>query len=308
LSGGAAPLVSVIVPAYAAERTIGACVASLAAQQAAPPFEVIVVDSSPDETPDIVEREFSGIRLIRLGSRTPAGAARNRGVREARGSFLLMIDTDCVAEPDLIARMLARHREETYAAVGGALVNGTPRSVSGWIGYLLEFKESMPRAPRRETTSVPTANVMYRRDAFEAAGGFDEQMWMAEDLLLHWRMVNRGARILFDPEIRAIHLNRTGWRQVLAYQIQLGRWSAIARRKGGLPGHLALRVPPLVLLLPVARTLRAFAWLAAHDVRGLAAFFLAWPLYLIAATFWAGGFLAEAQRPPRDAAALPSRL
>lgn len=287
----AAPLVSVIVPCYNSERTIRRCLGSIVSQQTSVPFDVIIVDSSTDRTPEIVEREFPSARLIHLTKRTYAGAARNIGVRSTRAEYCLMIDSDCVASPDLIERVIARHREADYAAVGGSLGNGTPRSLSGSVGYLIEFKEFMPTAPMRLERTVPSANLAYRRETFERYGCFDDDMPLAEDILLNWKLYTAGERILFDPEIRVTHLNRTGWHEVLTYQVGLGRQSAIARRRGRLPGEYLVRYPVLIPLLPFARLARAAIWLAKYDRRTLLMFSLIWPAYLLAATFWSYGFI-----------------
>ena len=286
-------LVTVIVPCYQSERTIRQCLNAIINQQTSVRFDVTVVDSSSDQTGRIVETEFPSVRLIHLNQRTFAGAARNLGMRATRAPFCLMIDSDCIVEPDLIERAVARHREGEYAAVGGSLANGTPRSVSGWIGYLIEFKEFMPTTPMRLEKAIPTANIMYRRQALERYGGFDETMWLAEDILLHWKMYKEGEHILFDPAIKVTHLNKTGWRQVLGYQIDLGRLSAVARRKGGLRGGILLKYPPLILLMPFMRTFRAFIWFAKYDKQVLLRFLLIWPMYLLAASFWSFGFLSE---------------
>ena len=89
------------------------------------------------------------MRLIHLDQRTFAGTARNIGIRATLAPLCLMIDSDCIANSDVIERVVARHLKEDYAAVGGALRNGTPKSLSGLIGYLIEFKEFMPGTPER---------------------------------------------------------------------------------------------------------------------------------------------------------------
>jgi len=293
-TGAAGPIVSVIVPCYNSERTIRECLRSLLAQQTSIDFEVIVVDSSTDRTPEIVAAEFPRVRLVRLERRTYAGPARNIGVKQSVSPYCLMIDSDCVARPDLVERVVARHSEAEYAAVGGSLKNGTPRSLSGLIGYLIEFKEFMPSTPLRFEKSVPTANIAYRREVFDRHGFFDEEMRLGEDIFLNWRIYTSGERILFDPEIEVTHLNRTGWREVLGYQVELGSYSARARHRGGLPGRVLLRFPVLIALMPVMRTLRAFLWLAKHDRKLLMAFTVVWPFYLLAAVFWSYGFFREA--------------
>jgi glycosyltransferase involved in cell wall biosynthesis len=284
------PLLSVIVPCYNSEQTIRDCLNALLEQQTTAPYEIIVVDSSSDRTPLIVREEFSPVRLIHLAERTFAGKSRNRGVKSSRGRYCAMIDSDCVADVDLIDRVLARHEEADYAAVGGSLRSGSRGSVSGWISYLLEFKEFMPTTPMRIEPGMPTANLTYRREDFESYGGFDEDMRLSEDILFNWKLHQAGERMLFDPAIRVTHLNRTGWREVLGYQVSLGRWSAVARRRGGLRGGVLLRHRWLIFLMPFVRTLRAFQSLARYDQRGLFWFFAAWPAYFLAASLWAWGF------------------
>jgi len=284
------PTVSVIVPCYNSEQTIRACLAAIIAQQTAVPYDVTVVDSSNDQTSQIVASEFPSVRLIHLDRRTFAGAARNIGARSTGAPFCLMIDSDCIARPDLIERVIARHREAEYAAVGGSLRNGTTRSLSGLTGYLLEFKEFIPEAPMRLEKTVPTANVAYRREILERHGYFDEGMWLAEDVLFNWKIHKSGGRILFDPEIEVTHLNRTGWRRVLSYQVSLGKWSAEARKRGGMPGDILLRHPWLILLMPLVRFVRAAIWLAGTGAQTFLAFLLISPMYLLAACFWSYGF------------------
>lgn len=294
-------IVSVIVPCYNSEQTIRGCLEAILAQRTSIPYDVIVVDSSVDQTPQIVAGEFPAVRLIHLDQRTFAGAARNVGARSTQAPFCLMIDSDCVAQPDLIERMIARHREAEYAAVGGSLRNGTPKSLSGWTGYLIEFKEFTPGAPMRFEKTVPTANVTYRRDALERYGYFDEDMWLAEDVLFNWKMYKSGERILFDPTIEVTHLNRTGWSQVLSYQISLGRCSAEARRRGGLPGDVLLRYPALISLMPLVRLVRAVSWFARVDRQALLIFLLVSPMYLLAACYWSFGFFLGASSRSRSA-------
>lgn len=289
------PIVTVIVPCYNSEQTIRRCLDAILSQRTSIPYDVIVVDSSSDRTPQIVESEFPSVRLIHLDKRTFAGPARNVGIQATRATFCLMIDSDCIAAPDLIERMIARHHEADYAAVGGSLRNGTPKSLSGWTAYLLEFKEFTPSTPMRLVNTVPTANVAYRREALERNGCFDEEMQFAEDVLLNWKLHKSGERILFDPAIEVTHLNRTGWKQVLSYQIGLGRFSAEARRRGRIPGDVLLRYPLLIALMPFVRLARAVVWLAKTDRWALLVFLLISPMYLLGACLWSFGFFQGAK-------------
>jgi len=288
---GTDPLVSVIIPCWNSEGTIRRCLDALLHQRTSIPYDITVVDSSTDQTPFIVAEEFPSVNLIHLQQRTFAGAARNIGTRSTRSTYCVMIDSDCIADPDLIEKAISRHSEDNYAAVAGSLVNGTPDSLSGLIGYLIEFKDFMPSAPMRLEKGSPTANITYRREVLERYGGFDDDMWLTEDLLFNWKLHSGGERLLFDPAIKVTHLNRTGWTRVLSYQISLGRTSVTARKRGdglGLP-DLPLRYPILIALLPFVRLVHAGRWLAAYDTKMFLVFLVAWPMYLLAAGFWSFG-------------------
>jgi GT2 family glycosyltransferase len=287
-------IVSVIVPCYNSELTIRACLTAILAQETTASLNVIVVDSSEDPTAQIVEQEFPTVQLIRRTQRTYAGAARNVGLRATEAKFCVLIDSDCIAAPDLVERMLQRHAEANYAAVGGSVENGTPQSLSGWIGYLLEFKEFMPSTPPRSVQNVPTGNAAYRREVFTRCGYFDDDLELTEDLLLNWKLHQAGEQLFFDPTASVTHLNRTGWQNVFGYQIRLGRTAILARRRGDGLGFRGddqfIRYPLLVGLMPFARLKNAAVWLAKYDFKALLLFLFVWPLYLIGAGFWSYGF------------------
>jgi len=297
------PRVSVVIPIYNGERTIERCLESVMAQQVPFPFEVVVADSSEDRTPEIVAARFPSVRLIRLGERAYPGTARNAAIRETRAPLVALIDADCIAAPGWLARLVAAHESGEHAAVGGAICNGTPGSWSGLVGYLLEFREFIPESPRREVITIPTANICYRRELFERYGFF-EDVRASEDLLFNWRLSLAHERILFDPEIRVTHLNRTGWRKVLTYQNVLGTNSALARHRMNPPFEVVraypalgwlmpylIRFPSLGVLIPPVRLARALLWLVQYDLRTFAALVLLSPGYLAGAFLWATSFV-----------------
>ena len=282
--------ISIIVPSYNAERTIDANLAAIFRQETARSYEVIVIDSSADRTAERIARDYPQAKLIRKPRRTLAGAARNEGVRASRGRYLVMIDADCVAAPDAVERLVGRQEQGGYAAVGGSIGNGTPDSLSGTVGYLIEFREFIPTTPARIEKGIPTAIISYRREVFDRYGYFDEDLTSAEDLLYNWRLHQAGEQLLFDPQIRATHLNRSTWREMLMHQIRLGEASALARRRSDLPGRVLIDYPVLILLMPILRTARACRWFARHDKKLFALFLLIWPFYLLAAAVWSYGF------------------
>lgn len=297
------PALSVVVPAYRAEGTIALCLDALAAQVDPPAFEVVLVDSSPDGKTQAAARtrgrEGGGpldLVLLSLSERSYAGPARNLGAQRARADRLLFLDADCIAAPDLLRRAFEALREEP-GAVGGAISLGGPASVSARIRHLLEFKESLPGVPARRTWQLPSACVAFDRSLFERHGGYPGTR-AAEDWRLNWRMWQAGEVLRFDPRLRVTHLTPSGWCALSRYCCTLGRESGEARREAGLPGQLVVRWPPLALLLPLGRTIRAVHWCARYARKELFFLLLTWPAYFAMTALWSAAFWRGVAGPP----------
>src|SRR5690348_486485 len=104
--------------------------ALLAGAPPAAPFEVIVVDNgSTDDTPRVAEE--CGARLLRepIPNRC---RARNLGVAEARGRWVVFLDSDCVPQPDWLqkfaAAVAAQQTDEGIAMIAGAILAAPPRT------------------------------------------------------------------------------------------------------------------------------------------------------------------------------------
>ena len=103
------PIISVIIPLYNGADKIGNCLKHLDSQTFDKPFEVIIIDdASPDHSGDIVEQIIDCLncsqrfRVIRCRENGRAGRARNIGIREARGEYVLFIDQDDYPDDKLL--------------------------------------------------------------------------------------------------------------------------------------------------------------------------------------------------------------
>lgn len=289
------PVLSVVIPAYRAAGTIGDCLASLCTQWEPPAFDVIVIDSSPDDSTERIVRPFMrevggrlNLRVLRLREQTHPGTARNLGVGQVRSQRVLFLDADTIAHPDLLSR--ARIALDRGVAVAGGSITLPERpGVSGRIRHLMEFKESLPGVPERETWQIPSACVAFDRAAFDRHGGFPDSR-ASEDWLLNWRMWQAGERMVFDPRMRIRHQTPSGWMSLFRYTRLLGFASGKARVAGGLPGQWLVRRPWLAFVLPAGRTARALLWCGRYAPREFVFLLVAWPLYFAAASAWAAGF------------------
>ena len=105
-----------MIPSHAWSASLTRCLDSLAAQTVPTSgFEVLVVDDSGEGATACLDLPLP-VRICRNVGRG-ASAARNLGAREARAPFVLFLDSDIVAEPDLLERHLARHRAAADSAI-----------------------------------------------------------------------------------------------------------------------------------------------------------------------------------------------
>jgi glycosyltransferase involved in cell wall biosynthesis len=288
--------ISVIIPAYNAERTIRACLDALL-RQTRPPFEIIVVDSSQDATARIIPQEYPQVRLVHLPQQTYPGPARNLGVRLACRPIIAFTDADCAVEPGWLEGIAQRHHQG-WRAVGGSIRVGDPGSAIAWAGHMMEFREFLPTGAPRRVAHIPSCNIAYRREDLLATGGFPEAYYPQEDLLFNHMLTRRGVEILFDPQISVRHFCRDTLRGYLSHQHRIGRVTCCVLRM--LPGrhawlarhtYRALLAAPLLGILKSTRTmaifLRHFLPLALHRPAIT-------PLILMGAVWWARGFQAGA--------------
>ena len=198
-----APELSVIVASYNSRRTISDCLESLRRQATERRFEVIVVDSSSDGTAEEVARCFPEVLLIRFAGRRFPGDARNAGIAKAQADIVASIDADCIAEEDWVEEILNAHQNPALV-IGGSIGNANSKSYVGWAAYFCEFSEWMPGAPRRWLTNMATANLSYKKSAFQLYGRFIEGTY-GSDTDFNWRLGRAGHHVLWIPGIRVVH-------------------------------------------------------------------------------------------------------
>lgn len=177
----AGPQVSVVIPVYNGEQTIKRALDSVFAQTF-PGLEVIVVDdASTDRTTDIVTQYGDRLRIIRSTENQGAGAARNKGIAEARGRWVAFLDADDAWKPEKIARqveLLERSSKPVAACATGYDIEKNSRC------FAIELNLT-PQRFRRDIlfgcTISPGSTLMVERYVFEEIGGFDEDFRRLED-------------------------------------------------------------------------------------------------------------------------------
>lgn len=253
-------MISIIIPSYNSASTIEKCLDALFNQTYSGPYEVILADSSEDNTQKIVRKEFPQVTIISFDTKTDPGTARNEAIKKSSGELLLLIDSDCVAEPDWIEWMVQSHRDEKYAAVGGSVLNGNdPRNRVAWAGYIAEFREFLPGYPLQEVDHIPTCNISYKRRVFKDKQ-FDPKFYPQEDLYFNYQLRTSGQNILFNPAVRVRHYHRETFLAFAHHQNKIGEITARVLQVLPLPGAFIARNKLLALvsfwILPLVKFIR----------------------------------------------------
>lgn len=244
--------VSVIIPMRDAAGTLERCLAALAAQQRRD-FELILVDNgSADGSAAVAERwrRRMAVPMHVLHEAKPgAGAARNRGARQALGHLLAFTDADCEPDADWLATgldLFAEDEEQASALAGpawGTLEGDAAARLLGLTSLSVGLGEQV------RSTAGPTgsqgfaaANLWIKRDAFVNLHGFDESLAISgEDMDLCARLYASGGRLHYSPRLRVRHIHTPGVANMWRRQVQYGRAHARLLGRYGEPGiHLDL--------------------------------------------------------------------
>jgi GT2 family glycosyltransferase len=187
------------------------CLQSLARQRRRPDHVFVVDNASTDDSLLLAERELAGVEVIRLTTNTGFAHANNIAARAAHGfDGLALLNSDAFPEPEWLGELVAAaEREPAVAAFASQMVlHSSPEYLDGagdtyhvsgraWRNGHRALRSAWPQGDR-DVFAACAAAALYRRDAFEDVGGFDEQYFSyLEDVDLGFRLRLRGYRCLY---------------------------------------------------------------------------------------------------------------
>jgi glycosyltransferase involved in cell wall biosynthesis len=205
---------SIVIPTFNRPGRLRACLESLAGQDAAPgDLEVLVCDDGPNEATRRAAQEFAGgggppVRYLGQPHRG-VGAARNLGLRRARGTLVAFVADDYV-----LHRSYARSAIEFFDSrpEAGILRFEVARRGGSLASAVLHFRYDMyihsmladglstgGNGPLRFTYPVPSGGAIFRREVFDRIGPFDESLAVGEDTELGCRCRRAGIEVYYLP-------------------------------------------------------------------------------------------------------------
>lgn len=216
------PDVTLLVPTYRRPERLGRLLAAVARQEAPFTWELLVVDNDEQGSARSVVEEAPappGVP-VRYVVEPALGAvhARNRGVREAAGHVIAMLDDDVVPQAGWLAAVSAPVLAGEAVGAGGTVVLDPEVPRPGWFdergmgGYLTAHALDVRRRPLADDEIVVTANAAFDREALQRIGGFDARFGprgrvqiVADDAHLVRELMRAGGTVLWLPDAVVVH-------------------------------------------------------------------------------------------------------
>lgn len=243
------PLVSVVIPAFNEEATIGRAITPLLSDPITD-VEIIVADGrSSDGTRDTLaamSKADPRIRVVDNPQRvTPCGL--NAAIAASRGEIIIRMDGHAEPDPGYISACLdilrssgawnvggqMRKVGQTLAAHAASAATTSPFGIGGGTRFHLAT----------DPTDVDSVWLgCWPRWVFERVGLFDPEMVQDQDEELNQRILDAGGRIRFDPSISSAYLSRASWRSLYRQYFRYGMYKIRAIQKRPTvfrPRHLA---------------------------------------------------------------------
>jgi glycosyltransferase involved in cell wall biosynthesis len=192
------PLVSIIIPCFNAQRFVETAVQS-ALDQTYSPVEIVAVDdASRDGTLDVLRRFDDKVRILSVPHEGGA-AARNHGLRIAKGEFIQFLDADDLLHPGKITRQMDAQRlnPSDVNFCDGVEISGTDETVLRRFNSRYDGGDPLLFVLRNE---MQTSAPLHRRESLMKVGGFREELPCAQERDLHVRLACSGATFHQTPE------------------------------------------------------------------------------------------------------------
>ncbi len=264
------PFVSVIVGIRNEEKFIEECIESLLnLDYPTDSYEIIIVDGmSTDKTRDIVKKY--PVRLL-LNEKKNVAAARNLGVKNARGELVAFTDGDCKVDPQWLKALVHEMQacpDDVVCFGGPNLIFDTDPVFGRVVGYAQESflgsggsAQSNNSTKKHYVSSLPNCNAMYKKAAIKEAGGFDERFVVGQDGDLNYRIGKKGNKFLYIPNAQVLHHRRGTLKSFSVRMFKYGMWMAELFKKHGEFVRWYAFLPSIAILFAVVLLIASIKYL-----------------------------------------------
>lgn len=231
--------VDIVIPVRDRDEPLRRLLTAIRADPHTATARVIVVDDgSVDENSVLLVADGCAAEVVRHPRARGPAAARNSGLASARTEFVAFLDSDCVPMPGWLGRLIGHFAdplvaiaaprivslERASSASAASAASGAPGTADRRVGWLAGYENAAsaldmgPHAgracPGLPLSYVPSAGMLTRHTAI--GSGFAEDLMVAEDVDLAWRLAHGGWTVRYEPRATVAHEHRTQLRDFVS--------------------------------------------------------------------------------------------
>lgn len=203
------PKISIIVPNYNGSATIKLCIESLLSlNYPKEKLEIIIVDNNSTDNSRTIISSYP-VKLLLEKDTQSSYAARNKGVKEARGDVIALTDVDCIVDKDWLINSIKYLSEEDIGGIAGEILNFKPNTL---VEEYQVYSNAVSQRRAYQHPYLPfaqTANAIYKRIVFEKIGEFEPHWISGGDVDFSWRMqIDAKMKLIYAKNCIVYHIHR----------------------------------------------------------------------------------------------------
>jgi len=201
--------ITLYIPYFSSEAVIGQCLDGIQSQTKLPARVILLDDASPKPASTLPEVAKSGVEVMRLERNIGLGASRNLVLEHCKTPLLASLDSDVVAEPEWLERLLAAFNSHAGAAGAAGRLDELRQDTLGDRWRAVHMKQHWGDLPLVNPRFLYGANNLFLCEALCQVGAYDSTLKTNyEDMALSERLLAKGYLLLYEPSARCGHLRR----------------------------------------------------------------------------------------------------
>lgn len=289
--------VSVVIACHNAAGVIGKCLERLC-QPGMENLQIIVADCSSDGTSVLVRDRFPQVQLLHWPEPLSLPELRGRGIAEAGGRIIALIDPYSLVAPDWLEQLRIAHTSHGSVVIGGAvdLYQEESQGILAWAQYLNEYGMFMSPVIEGEIEILPGSNISYKREAlFLGEQPRYQDFWKT---FVNTRVEEAGGRLWQSPGIKVGLLKPIGFWRFFFSRFSHGRCYAGMRCANSPNAERVARM----LSAPLLPFLLQYRWGRRYWVkrRYRGKFLATLPIQLLLFSWWSLGEFVGYMAGPRN--------